>query len=247
MEKNPLSRLFPDNSKSIEAETYCLKKTRVICTITSGTTMQSQIDYVNKGCNIFRVNCAYQDKAYLKKVSKMRDEIEKRQDVTIPLLADLKGNIVRLGKFGQHEVSLKKGQEFRLFQKKSKLKGTENYCHCDLGDWFDDLKKGDIIKHGFGNHGMLVTGKETQHEGMMNIGLDKKNDTESKYEKSEVYSNVSSNASILSSRLSARLTGNVSHTGLSIIQESPIFLDGDSPSTTNSDNLKDKNSKLRSE
>lgn len=72
------------------------KKTRLVCTITSGTTMNHLIEYVKKGCNIFRVHTAYQDREFLKKVSKMRDEIEKKFGIIVPLLGDLKGIIIYL-------------------------------------------------------------------------------------------------------------------------------------------------------
>ena len=85
----------------------------------------------------------------------MRDEIEKKFGIIVPLLGDLKGiyllvylsyclgNVVRIGKLIEHQVKIPKGTEFRLFQKKHKLKGTERYCYCDLGDWFESLQIGD--------------------------------------------------------------------------------------------------------
>ena len=101
----------------------------------------------------------------------MRDDIEKKFGLVIPIMVDLKGNIIRLGKFKNNCVNLSKGQEFRLFQKKDKLKGNENGCYCDLGDWFDSLNPGDSLCVGFGNYTWLVKSKETLQEGLKNCEI----------------------------------------------------------------------------
>lgn len=129
---------------------------------------------MKKGCNIFRVHVAYQDKDFLKKASKMRTEVEKKFNKTIPLFVDLKGNVVRLGKFSKHSVVLNKGAEFRLFRKKHNLKGNENCCYCDLGEWFDSLNKGDKLLTGYGNNILLVKGKETLQDGMAAANVENK-------------------------------------------------------------------------
>lgn len=193
----------------------------------------------------------YQDKAFFKRVSKMRDEIEKKLNITLPLLYDLKGNITRLGKFGQHQINLRKGQEFRLFQKKSKLKGTDLYCYCDLGEWFTQLKEGDRIIVGFGNYGMVVKGKETLQEGLIKMGLDQNNETESKYEKSETnstFSNLSIMPSLHNTNRNLINQSNSNHkeifSSLSTIAENPTILD---ESTTDLDSTNSKCKRLTSE
>ena len=167
------------------------KKTRLVCTITTGTTLEHMIEFIKKGCNIFRIHVAYQDRQFLKKASKMRDEIEKKYNMIIPLLIDLKGNVIRLGKFEEHSVNLQKGQEFRLFSKKHNIKGNKSCCFCDLGEWFENMKVGDKLLTGFGNNVLQIKNKETLAEGMAAVNMESRFDLESIMSKSECQTTTS--------------------------------------------------------
>lgn len=134
--------------------------------------------------------------------------------------------MVRIGKLAEHQVKINKGSEFRLFQKKKKLKGTDRYCFCDLGDWFESLQVGDKLLVGFGNYIWSVKGKETLSEGMNSCKIEDK--SESKYDRSEVYSCLSSTFSMISRQTTNERPRilDQKHGGLETIKETPQGLDG---------------------
>lgn len=105
----------------------------------------------------------------LDRLHEMRDALEAKHRIRLPIIVHLKGNSLRVGKIENYSVKLKKGSLFRLFQSK-KVVGSSKACYCDLGDHFKKLRYDDILKIGYGRYSLRVVGKESMEEAEMEIG-----------------------------------------------------------------------------
>lgn len=108
----------------------------------------------------------------LDKLHEMRDALEEKYKIRLPIIVHLKGNSLRVGKMDDYSVKLSKGDTFRVFQSK-KIIGSCSACYCDLGDHFKKLKYGDILKIGYGRYNLKVIGKETMEQAENQIGEDR--------------------------------------------------------------------------
>ena len=85
----------------------------------------------------------------------MREAIEKADNLKIPIIVQLKGSAPRIGQVRDDRLTLKSGEEFRLYTNKKQVdynKGT----YCDLADSTHKVNIGDRISLDYGRSFMTV-------------------------------------------------------------------------------------------
>ncbi len=119
-------------------------KTKIICTIgpTSKSTdcLKKMID---EGMNIARLNFSH---GTLEEHSKLINNIRKAskiKKINIPILADLPGAKIRIGKLKNEKINLEKGQIINLTTKN--ILGTNKIIPVNYKKLTKSVKKGDII------------------------------------------------------------------------------------------------------
>ena len=76
------------------------RRTKIICTLSRTTDSIEELSMMYEaGMNIIRVNMAYANQQMLQKISKLRSQLEREKDCYIPIMMDLKGLNMRLGRF----------------------------------------------------------------------------------------------------------------------------------------------------
>jgi len=129
-------------------------------------------EYIEKlllsGMNFLRTHMVYEDPKFLEKLHEIRTNLENKYAIRLPVMVQLKGSSVRVGKIEDNIVHLKQGQQYRFFQNK-KIVGNNRGCYCDMGDWFKRLKPGDLISVNYGRFFMKVIKTERLEKGMKYI------------------------------------------------------------------------------
>lgn len=85
--------------------------------------------------------------------------IEKEQGCFIPIIMDTKGSTLRIGSFDTPggEITLKKGQEFRICTNK-KIRGNQHIVSCDDSDLGNLVTVGDTLVIDYGRNVLVVKG-----------------------------------------------------------------------------------------
>lgn len=116
------------------------KKTKIIVTLGPASQKKEIIEELFKnGVDIFRLNLSHGDYIYHSNLIKNVREIDR----FIPILFDLQGPKLRIGKFKDKKILLKNGDKFVLTTKN--VLGNENYVSISYKDLPKYLQKGDII------------------------------------------------------------------------------------------------------
>jgi hypothetical protein len=101
-------------------------------------------------------------------VQEIRTSLEAKYRIRIPLIVQLKGDSIRVGKLETYTVKLTKGTIFRFFHTK-KIVGNEKGCYCGFGEWFNRLLPNDLISINSGRHFFKVLEKDTVENGLAQI------------------------------------------------------------------------------
>lgn len=121
-----------------------VRKTKIICTLGPATDDDNVLkELMLGGMNVARFNFSHADHAYhkanIERVRKLREELH----LPVAALLDTKGPEIRIGKFKEGKVSLKRGELFTLTTRE--VEGTENGCSISYKDLPGDIYPGATI------------------------------------------------------------------------------------------------------
>eukprot|EP01017_Pseudomicrothorax_dubius_P038220 TRINITY_DN5698_c0_g1_i1.p1 TRINITY_DN5698_c0_g1~~TRINITY_DN5698_c0_g1_i1.p1 ORF type:complete len:637 (+),score=138.79 TRINITY_DN5698_c0_g1_i1:33-1943(+) len=154
--------------KNLEQNIMRLRRTKIICTVTEKT-----FDYENlkmmylAGMNVLRLNMAYASHEDLVAVLANKNRLEKDLSCFIPLILDLKGSTLRIGRLGS-TVLLKKGQEFR-FSTDQHIIGDENIVAIDENEDLENIQPGDKLMIDYGQISFTVIKREKLSETLRHL------------------------------------------------------------------------------
>ena len=133
------------------------RRTKIVCTLSSTTDSIEELSMMYEaGMNIIRVNMAYANQQMLQKISKLRNQLEREKDCYIPIMMDLKGLNMRLGRFNPaFGISLREGEEMRI-STDDKLIGDKNIVCCDCENLGITVEIGDKILVDYGRISLTV-------------------------------------------------------------------------------------------
>ncbi|HHX17236.1 MAG TPA: pyruvate kinase, partial [Clostridium sp.] len=121
-----------------------MRKTKIICTLGPAVESEEMLrELMLKGMDVARLNFSHgsheEHKERVERFKKVRDSL----DLPIPLLIDTKGPEIRLGKFKDKEVKLKKDDKLVLLNE-DKM-GDKKEASISYKDLYKDVKKGSSI------------------------------------------------------------------------------------------------------
>lgn len=117
-----------------------MKKTKIVATLGPSTDNKNKIKkLVKEGVDIFRLNLSHGDHSYHRNLINLIREIDR----TIPILIDLCGPKLRIGKFENNKIFLKKGDNFTLTTKK--IMGNNDIVSVSYKDIDKKINKNDLI------------------------------------------------------------------------------------------------------
>ncbi|NLL62235.1 MAG: pyruvate kinase [Candidatus Atribacteria bacterium] len=123
---------------------FPVTKTKIVCTL--GPASQSK-KVIKKlflaGMNIARLNLAHDTLDYHRKTLHYIHEAEKELGVTIPVLMDIPGPKIRIGRIENGPITLRKGQLLKLTTKK--IAGNERIIPVEYEGLVQSVKKGSLI------------------------------------------------------------------------------------------------------
>ena len=95
------------------------RRTKIVATIGPATQSEKIItDLIKAGVTTFRLNFSHGDhKDHAERIKTIRN-VSKKLDIDIGILQDLQGPKIRLGRFKDGPVKVKKGDKFTLHQMK---------------------------------------------------------------------------------------------------------------------------------
>ncbi|MFA7361121.1 MAG: pyruvate kinase [Candidatus Kapaibacterium sp.] len=121
-----------------------INKTKIICTIgpaSSGVKILSSL--IKKGMDVVRLNFSHGDReTHLEYINNVRTA-SKRTNVFIPIMQDLQGPKIRVGKLENKAIRLFPGKRIIITDKN--IIGNENRISTTYRHFVKDVKKGDFI------------------------------------------------------------------------------------------------------
>lgn len=121
-----------------------MRMTKIVCTLGPAVDDENLLEQlILGGMDVARLNFSHgtheEQKARLDRVKKVREKL----NIPVPLLLDIKGPKIRLGKFEKGEVILQNGNEFVLVNEN--ILGTEVRATISHKHLYEDVKVGTII------------------------------------------------------------------------------------------------------
>lgn len=117
-----------------------MKKTKIVATIGPSTDNKNKIKkLIKEGVDIFRLNLSHGDHSYHRNLINLIREV----DETIPILIDLCGPKLRVGKFEKNKIFLEKGDKFILTTKK--IIGNKDIVSISYKNLDKKINKNDLI------------------------------------------------------------------------------------------------------
>ncbi|MBZ9685456.1 pyruvate kinase [Clostridium estertheticum] len=121
-----------------------MRMTKIICTLGPAVDDDNLLEQlILGGMDVARLNFSHgtheEQKVRLDRVKKVREKL----NIPVPLLLDIKGPKIRLGKFEKDEVILQNGNEFVLVNEN--ILGTEDRSTISHKQLYKDVKIGTII------------------------------------------------------------------------------------------------------
>ncbi|HQJ56616.1 MAG TPA: pyruvate kinase [Caldisericia bacterium] len=117
-----------------------MKKTKIVATIGPSTDNKNKIKkLIKEGVDIFRLNLSHGDHSYHRNLINLIREVDR----TIPILIDLCGPKLRIGKFENNKVFLEKGDKFILTTKK--IIGNKDIVSISYKNLDKKINKNDLI------------------------------------------------------------------------------------------------------
>ena len=129
-----------------------MRRTKILATLgPASESKEMLVEMVKAGVNAVRCNFSHGTaEDHRKRVDLIR-QIAKEHDTHIGILADLQGPKIRLSKFKNGSVIIKKGQKFTLDADLAIDGGDEKTVGIDYKELIQDVKKGDILLVDDGN------------------------------------------------------------------------------------------------
>ena len=131
------------------------RRTKIVATIGPATQSQETIrELIKAGVTTFRLNFSHGDhKDHAERIKTIR-EVSKKLDIDIGILQDLQGPKIRLGRFKDGPVKIKKGDKFKLTSKEVEC---NNYiANVTYDKLSDEITKGKRILLDDGKIEMIV-------------------------------------------------------------------------------------------
>lgn len=121
-----------------------IRKTKIITTIGPATSSYKALkELVLNGANVLRINCSHgsleENQTKIELIKKLRKEL----GIALPIMLDTRGPEIRVGKFSEGTVTLKKGSTFSFYAEE-KL-GDINGVSIQQKEVFKNLKVGSKI------------------------------------------------------------------------------------------------------
>lgn len=117
-----------------------MRKTKIICTLGPSTDDENILrQLIIKGMDVARINMSHQDQESQKKRIESLKKLRKELDIPVALLLDTKGPEIRIGKFADSKVTLKKGQKFVLTTRD--VLGNKEICSVTFKGLTNDVKE----------------------------------------------------------------------------------------------------------
>ena len=119
-------------------------KTKIVCTLGPVSNNKKIIkELVLAGMNVARLNLAHDELDYHRKTLKNIREVEKELGVFLPVMMDIPGPKIRIGKIKDGPILLKKGQTVRLTTKN--IIGDESVIPVEYESLFKSIEKGSLV------------------------------------------------------------------------------------------------------
>lgn len=135
------------------------RKTKIIATIGPASFDPTVIkNLLQAGVNLFRLNFSHSDYSAAETAIKNIRNISDKLKIKSGIFIDLQGPKIRLGKFTNGSVILKKGQQFTITNEE--ILGNENIVSTSYKEIVQDAKKGNIILIDDGKIKLRVESKE---------------------------------------------------------------------------------------
>lgn len=138
--------------------------TKVICTVTPPiSSVDALLTLIDAGMNVARLNLAFSDRRYhYQTLLNIKEANRLRPNSPCGVIVDLKGSILRTGKFrGAHGVTLIAGQEFTIVPD-SQVEGDSSSVSCAYEHLGKAVKPGMIVHL---DHGKLTCEVQGVDEG----------------------------------------------------------------------------------
>ena len=118
------------------------KKTRIIATVgPASSNVETIRSLIRAGADCFRVNFSHGDGPGLQPLMDMIRQAEKEEGVFVPILADIQGPKIRVGKMPREGVQLVEGKEI-LLTTKEEIEGTEEKIYTPYRRLSQDVSPG---------------------------------------------------------------------------------------------------------
>ncbi len=122
-----------------------MRRTKIVATLGPSTDDPTVLEsLLLAGVNVVRLNFSHGSAADHQQRADQVRELAAKHDVSIAILADLQGPKIRVGKFAEGKVTLKKGQPFVLDAERTEPGNVET-CGIDYKALPQDCAAGDIL------------------------------------------------------------------------------------------------------
>jgi len=119
-------------------------KTKILATIGPSTDSEKQLtSLINAGVKAFRLNFSHGDEQYFDELFDRINNVCKKLGKPIPILQDLQGPKIRIGKLVKPEIQIKSGNKIEISVKE--VIGTEKKISCSYPQLVKDASIGNII------------------------------------------------------------------------------------------------------
>jgi len=119
-------------------------KTKIVCTLGPASHNKKVIkNLVMAGMNIARLNLAHDETDYHRETLKYVREVEKELSIFLPVMMDIPGPKIRIGKIKNGPILLKKGQTIRLTTKN--IIGDETIIPVEYESLFKSIRKESLV------------------------------------------------------------------------------------------------------
>jgi pyruvate kinase len=121
-----------------------LRKTKIVCTLGPAVDdYQTLVNLCKAGMNVARINFSHGDYEEQKKRIDLLKKVRSDLDLPIPLMLDTKGPEIRIGKFENKQIALKKDDIFTLMH--DECMGNESMVYVNYPELYKDVSVGSKI------------------------------------------------------------------------------------------------------
>lgn len=134
------------------------RRTKIVCTIGPSSSSRSQIEsLIRNGMNVVRLNFSHGTHEDHRKVIENVRKVAKKYRYSIPILMDLQGPKIRVGRMKDDQQNIKTGTKVRLTPQD--VEGTDNLIPIDYPYLAEDAEVGNTVLMDDGLLEMKITEK----------------------------------------------------------------------------------------